>query len=571
MGGCATRPRAVVHPSVVRFIPEESSISTDRKNLESYYLFWLDSTVRSPEFIETQDELRAIINYMKIFESNEECEKEFKKIKNGKIFLIVNCVQGLLLLPNIHDHQKLHSIYMYHNHDNVDMNQATNQYNKIRGIYDSLSTVKRYLEDDIKMHTDLDDPMIIDIATDNNNLEYRERFILFLKIVNVNAKDIYDSRIRRRLIETYKKYYENNDSEVSFIEEFSISYKPEKATLWYIRGSCLHRLLSRAFIEQDMNVLVDMYSFIVDINQNIKNQCINQSSTLRVYRGQFIPNETLSLLKNNINQIITMQCFFCAQTSRDEILNLLQSIEPIDKTTKRILFEIDALQDYIFVDNNQTSTSKTILFVLGAVFKIIDVTDTTVILSQCTTSLNGNYDLVNESPLIIRGILTYLQNGTIEAIEYFKKLLVDESETDLATKSSIYGQLGYLEKQLGNYNAATNMYEKAMHNGIMQFSVYLFYLDQAAQYYANVLNNWEKAKSLWIQKLNIQNTFLSEEDKIQTYENLARATFETKQYAKTVEYTLAAIENLPSDHPHISFLQQQLECAKKKLSEHTTH
>ncbi|CAF4563733.1 unnamed protein product [Rotaria sp. Silwood1] len=570
MGGCAARPRAAVHPAVVRFIPDESPISIDRKNLESYYLFWLDSTVRSPEFIETQDELRTIINYMKIFESNEECEKEFKRIKNGKIFLIVNCIQGLLLLPNVHDHQRLHSIYIYHNRDNVDMNQATNQYNKIRGIYDSLSTAKRYLEDDIKIHTDLDDPMIVNIATVKNNLEYQEKFDLFSKIVNVNAKDIYDRQIRDRLIETYLEYYEGNDSEVNFIDELADSYKPENAISWYMRGTCLHRLLSRAFTDQDMSVLVDMYSFIVDINRNIKKQSVNQSSTLRVFRGQFISNEILSLLKSNINQIITMQCFFSAQTSRDEIFNLLQSIEPMDKTFKRIIFEIDASQDYTFADSKETSTSRTILFILGASFKIIDVTETTVILSQYTSSLNSNYDLVNELPLIIRGVLTYLKHGTTEAIKYFKKLLLKESEIDLATYSSIYGQLGYLEQKLGNYNAATIMYEKAMHNGTMQFTVYLFYLDQAAQYHANVLNNWEKAMNLWIQKLNIQNALLLEENKAQTYENLACAAFETKQYAKTVEYTLAAIENLPKDHPNISFLQQRLELAKNKLSEHTT-
>ncbi|CAF2610615.1 unnamed protein product [Rotaria sp. Silwood2] len=545
MGGCAARPRAVVHPSVIRFVPDDDELpirSIDRKNLESYYLFWLDSTVRSPEFIETQDELRSIINYMKIFESNDECEKEFKKIENGKIFFIVNCVQGLLLLPKVHDHKQLHSIYMYHNRDNVDMNQIENQYNKIRGIYDLFSTAKRYLEDDVKIHTDLDDPMIMDIVTEENNLEYQEQFALFLKIVNVNAKDIYDSQTRDRLIETYLEYYEGNDSEISFIDEFAESYKPETAILWYMRGSCLHRLLSRAFIDQDMSVLIDMYSFIVDINRNIKKQSMNQSSKLRVYRGQFISSETLSLLKHNINQIITMQCFFSAQTSRDETVNILQSIEPIDKTLKRIIFEIDTLQDYTFVDYKQTSTSKTILFILA-----------------------------NESSLIIRGVLTYLKYGTTEAIKYFKNILINGSEIDLATYSSIYGQLGYLEQKLGNYNVATIMYEKSMHSGTMQFGVYLFYLDQAAQYHAKVLKNWEKAMTLWIQKLNIQNTFLLEEDKAQTYENLANAAFETKQYAKIVEYTLAAIENLPNDHPHISFLQQQLEQAKKKLSEHTTN
>jgi len=131
MGGCTARgperTEAVISKKVINILPE----IIDRKNLESYYLFWLDSTVRSPEFIETHDELRSIINHVKIFESNIECQIEFEQIINGKIFLIVNCVQSLSLLPIVHDHKQLHSIYIYHNGDSINMEQTTTQYKKV--------------------------------------------------------------------------------------------------------------------------------------------------------------------------------------------------------------------------------------------------------------------------------------------------------------------------------------------------------------------------------------------------------------------------------------------------------
>lgn len=426
---------------------------------------------------------------------------------------------------------------------------------------------KRYLEDDVKVQTDLDDPVVIDLPNDENNKEYREKFALFLKTVNVNAKEIYDSQTRKRLINMCMEYYDGNENEINFMKKFSQSYKPEEATSWYMRGSCLHRLLSRAFNDQDMSVLVDMYSLIVDINRTLKKQGVKQSSPLCVFRGQFISNKRLSLLKNNINQTITMQCFFSAQTSHDVALNLLQGIEPNDSTFSGILFEIDALQDYTCVDNTESSTSKTVLFMLGTVFKIIDVTETTIKLSQCVSYLNDNYELANESSLVIRGILTYLENGPEEAIEYFTEILRNQSQINLTLVSSIYGQLGYLYQKLGNVHVATDMYEKAMHNGTMQIGLYLYYLDQTAKYHATVLGDWEKAKTLWTQKLTIENTFLSEKEKAQTYENLAHASLETKHYAKTIEYTSAAIQSLPNDHPHLPVLQQQLEYAKKSLCE----
>jgi tetratricopeptide (TPR) repeat protein len=410
----------------------------------------------------------------------------------------------------------------------------------------------------------------MDIFEEMNDLEYREKFCLFLKIVNVKANNIYDNQTQNRLIDICEEYYDGNDKETSFLEEFSRSYKSEQAISWYMRESCLHRLLSRAFIDHDMSLLVDMYSFIVDIHRNLQQQCTKQPSSLRVFRSQFISNEKFNLLKSNINQIITMQCFFSAQTSRDQTLQLIQNIEPNEITDKGILFEIDASQDYTIVDSNQSSTSKTVLFMLGATFKVIDVTETTVLLSQYASSLNGNDDLANESSLVIRGILTYLKDGTGEAIKYFEEILRNQSPIDLATYSSIYGQLGYLKQKSGNLSAATKMYEQAMNYGTMQFGLYLFYLEQAAQYHAKSLGDWEKASALWLQKLNIQNTFLSKEEKAQTYENLAHAALKTKQPAKIVEYTLAAIANLPNDHPHLLFLHQQLESARKNSSEEIT-
>jgi hypothetical protein len=139
MGGCSAsgpvRTEAVISKKVINILPE----IIDQKNLELYYLFWLDSTVRSPEFIETHDELRSIINHVKIFESNLECQIEFEQITNGKIFLIVNCVQSLSLLPIVHDHKQLHSIYVYHNGDSIDMEQTTTQYKKVFFLYLTLT------------------------------------------------------------------------------------------------------------------------------------------------------------------------------------------------------------------------------------------------------------------------------------------------------------------------------------------------------------------------------------------------------------------------------------------------
>jgi hypothetical protein len=131
MGGCAARERVHVDRVIDRATFKNLPKINEQKNLESYYLFWLDSTIRSPEFMETHDELRSIVNYLKASETNTECLEEFSEITKGKIFLIVNCVQSLSLLPIVHNHKQLHSIYIYHNGDSIDMEQIQSQYKKV--------------------------------------------------------------------------------------------------------------------------------------------------------------------------------------------------------------------------------------------------------------------------------------------------------------------------------------------------------------------------------------------------------------------------------------------------------
>lgn len=423
---------------------------------------------------------------------------------------------------------------------------------------------KRYLEDDVKLHADFDDPMVMSFDNQTSDIKYREKFNLFVQTVNVSASDIYDNETRARLMDLCSDYYDGNEQELDFLVQFSLRYKCEQALTWYMRGSCLHRLLCRAFLEHDMSILVDMYPFIADIDGNIEKSIIKQTSPVHLYRGQLLSNEQYALLKNNLQQMVTMQCFLMGQTSRDETLRLLQNIQPSSSNFKRILFEIEATTDYTMTSNGTTPSA---LFRLGSTFRVVDVTETTIKLVQYPVAHSSHSDLSNESPSIIRGLLLYLKDGATPAIAYLKQILSDTANSDLAIRSSIYGQLGFLQQQLGNHSAATKMYEQSLQNGARQFTSYLFYLDQAAQYHGSVVGDWEKAKAIWFQKLTLQQSFASEEEKGRTYENLARAALETKQYADSVDYISSAMKALPADHPHLASLHEQLNKAKSHLVE----
>ena len=120
MGGCQARAVTRVVPHVhFRRASSNVEVLDKEKNLESYYLFWLDPTARSPEYLEIPDELRAIVNHVRIFESFHQCQIEINKVLTGKIFLLTDILHGLPCLNLIHDHPTLDSVYMYGSTNNT--------------------------------------------------------------------------------------------------------------------------------------------------------------------------------------------------------------------------------------------------------------------------------------------------------------------------------------------------------------------------------------------------------------------------------------------------------------------
>ena len=133
MGGCAvarTSPGAihVTVPSRASGVPE----IVNEKNLELYSLFWLDATVKSPELIESHDELRSIINSVDAFERNNDCENALRRVTHGKVFVLVRLSQGLPLLSRIHHLSQIDSIYLYHSDEQIKITREDLDFNKVR-------------------------------------------------------------------------------------------------------------------------------------------------------------------------------------------------------------------------------------------------------------------------------------------------------------------------------------------------------------------------------------------------------------------------------------------------------
>jgi hypothetical protein len=85
------------------------------ENLETFSLVWLDAQVNnSIQKLNAQKELRAIINHLKIFEDENECQHFIEQMsKEDRLVLIVSGQLGRHVMSRIHHLRQVLSIYVY--------------------------------------------------------------------------------------------------------------------------------------------------------------------------------------------------------------------------------------------------------------------------------------------------------------------------------------------------------------------------------------------------------------------------------------------------------------------------
>jgi len=101
-------------------------------NYEIYSLIWFDSQANNiPEYINLQDKLRSIINYLKIFDNIDQFEQYCRSLSNyDRIILIINSQFVHEIIPRIYSLRQISSIYIY-GQDKEANEQWIKQYPKV--------------------------------------------------------------------------------------------------------------------------------------------------------------------------------------------------------------------------------------------------------------------------------------------------------------------------------------------------------------------------------------------------------------------------------------------------------
>jgi hypothetical protein len=101
-------------------------------NLEIFSLIWLDDNINSQERQDKQRKLRCVINHLRIFEDEHECQQYIqKRSKEDRLVIIVSDQLGQKMVPRIHQLRQVSSIYVY-GKDKNSSEQWTSEFSKVR-------------------------------------------------------------------------------------------------------------------------------------------------------------------------------------------------------------------------------------------------------------------------------------------------------------------------------------------------------------------------------------------------------------------------------------------------------
>jgi hypothetical protein len=110
-----------------------SLLSPIGENLEIFSLIWLDlSTNNIHENNDIQQQLRSIINFLKLFEDIDDCEQYIRSLsKDDRIVILIHEKFAVEIISRIHELRQIISIYIY-SPDIQEDSQWINQYKKVR-------------------------------------------------------------------------------------------------------------------------------------------------------------------------------------------------------------------------------------------------------------------------------------------------------------------------------------------------------------------------------------------------------------------------------------------------------
>ncbi|CAF0950493.1 unnamed protein product [Rotaria sp. Silwood1] len=553
-------------------------------NLETFSLLWLDAEVNTKEENRrAQKRLRSIINYLKIFQDQNECQQYIKSCsEQDRIVLISSGRLGKELIPQIHDLRQLSDVYIYC-WDKKAYKHWAKQFSKIKGVIVSLDDLVQQITMDQKDRGKVEEPMSLNIYNASGNVdksttELNGHFIHSLLLIDVLIKMKSSDADKKKLIQFCKDEYYDNEPQLAVVGEFERDYKSRKALWWYTRDAFVYSMLNKALRIQNTELLL-LFRFVIrDIYQRLKKyQCEN---LVTVYRYQAMSRDELNALHKSIGQFISINSFFSTSADRDVALRF-SNRSTVSNDLHRILFEIEAdphvVKSKPFADITSLSYFRhesEILFMVGCIFRLINVyrDDSEKIwiikmqlaenndddLKKLFDQLKSDYGVgENETDLQTFGnVLQYM--GKYDLAEKIYSGLHDQCSSDDASFSRLCVSFGRLYKDRKDFDRSLQWFQRALDRRIRIDSSDFVYIGGLHCCIGNIhmeKNDFNQAMKCYSAAMDCykRGNITNHRDTASLYHGIARVHYAQKQYPEALNNYQRSLDilqqNSRSTHP----------------------
>jgi tetratricopeptide (TPR) repeat protein len=421
--------------------------------------------------------------------------------------------------------------------------------------------------------------------TEYSHQDLDSDFIWFQLLVEVLLRMSEDgvAAAFKELIATCRKQYANNTNDSKCVDDLEEFYHPGCAIYIYTRDTFVYRMLNSALRRHDIPVLYKFCFLIRDMYNQLKvQQSLFKLPLFHVYRGQLMSNEELEKLRANRGRYVSMNSFFSTSLNREQTLNMYTGINaPNNRTEHNVLFEIEVdtrlegVRPFAAISDRSAfeGTEEEVLFMIGSLFKISDVTyheDTKIWIVQLVLASADVFELkplfnamkrqIGEETALLSLANVYLIMGKYkEAEEYYQSFLNSLSEND-PNFSRCYAGLGNIALVQSNFEEAHRNYAKALElEKKLLPDTNANCIAAAHMNLGNVLTekkNYDKALENYFEALNLYSTLDKQLNVADVQLNIGNVYFDQNNFQMALSYYSESekirMACLTDNHPDIA-------------------
>ena len=561
--------------------------------IQNVLLIWLDGTINenSSDCQNTITHLRRAVNAVNIFTDESECIQFLEYMAKEKACMIISGALGQHIVPRVHDLSQIDCIFIFCGNKTYHEGWAK-KWPKIKGVYTEIKTICDALKEAAKQCEQNAISISIMGADDtlpNKSLNQLDPSFMYTQIMKEIFLTIhFEQQHIDEFIQHCRQALDVNPSELEKVDQLSREYRKKTPIWWYTLECFLYPMLNRALRTMDADLMVKLGFFISDLHRQIQELHREEfggngsNQELTVYRGQGMEKKEFEKMVASKGGLISFNCFLSTSKTRQVSVEFAERAL-FNPQLVGVLFvmTIDpALPDTPFASVAKVGAlgaqEDEVLFSMNTVFRIgqIKQLDDHLRLFRVELSMTSDKDddlrllmdcireetFSNEEDGWYRlGLVLWKMGESAKAQQVYEVLLQQTGEE--RAREPIYGQLGLMADELGQYAEAIGYFEKSIrieekkNHCNPQNLVYSY--NNIGNVYSRI-GDYPKGLSYYEKALVIQQRSLppTHPDLALSYNNIGGVYFNMDDSPKALSYYEKALEirqqSLPATHPDLA-------------------